>query len=281
MHYPLIEHGGRGPVIHWAPATGFPAETYRPIYEAFADRYRLVTMPPRALWPGIGAPPDAPGSWEEYAVDVDAGLTEHGVTNAILVGHSFGGVASMVAAVRNPGRYRALVMLDPTLLPEPVLVQFRAAKATGWQRPMPHPLARRARERRNEFATRDEAFAAWRGRKLFADWSDAALWRYVESGLRPAGAGFELRWSPAWEAHDYESIYTEGWSEVARIPAGLPVLVINGGTSDTFGAESVARFKGLAPGAVMETVPGFGHLFPQAAPGETAERIGEWLAGLR
>ena len=238
-------------------------------------------MPPRALWPGIGEPPETPGSWEEYAADIDLGLLEHGISNAILVGHSLGGVASLVAAVRNPGRYRALVMLDPTLLPDRVLVQLRAAKAAGGHRPIADSWAGRARERKNEFATRDEAFAAWRGRTLFEDWSDAALWRYVESGLRPTGTGFVLRWSPAWEAHDYASIYTESWDEESRIPADLPALVISGGTSDTFGAASAARFKAMAPGAVMETVPGFGHLFPQAAPEETARRIGAWLANLR
>ena len=277
MSYPLIEHGGSGPALHWAGATGFPSETNRAVLALLAERHRCVTIPPRPLWPDVGPAPSEPGSWEEYANDIDAGLREHGIEGAILVGHSYGGVASLIAAARHPGRYRALVMLDPTLLPAVVLDHFRVAKATGWRTPIPHPLAGRARERRSEFASRDEAFDAWRGRKLFADWSDQSLRDYVNAGLVSNGSGFSLRWSPAWEAHSYESIYTEAWDEIPKLSPDLPVLLLRGGDSDTFVAASGERFKQLAPWATVEAVPGFGHLFPMAAPQETARRILAWL----
>lgn len=277
MHFPLIDHGGRGPVLHWASATGFPSATNRAVLAALSEHFRCVTIPPRPLWPDAGSPPDAPGSWEEYADDIAGGLTEHGFDQAILVGHSYGGVASLIAAARYPARVRALVLLDPTLLAGWILDQFRVAKATGWKHPIPHPLAGRARERRSTFATRDEAFQMWRSRRLFADWPDQALRDYVEAGLVPTGDGFALAWSPAWEAHSYESIYTESWEEIRKLPPELPVLLLWGGDSDTFVAESAERFQRLAPQATVSSVAGFGHLFPMAAPDLTARRILDWL----
>jgi pimeloyl-ACP methyl ester carboxylesterase len=236
-----------------------------------------VSVLPRPLWPDIGPPPDQPGSWEEFADDLDAGLREHGITNPILVGHSFGAVASLVAAARHPGRYRALILLDPTILPEEVFDRIRVSRAEGRGQHRSLEMARRARERRSDFSSRQEAFDLWRGRKIFQDWSDEALWCYVEAGLRPVAGGFTLAWSGAWEAHSYESIYVDSWTEVARLPPGLPVLVIRGGLSDVFIPESAERFIRLAAGAEVDAIPGYGHLFPQAAPVETARRIAAWL----
>ncbi|MEZ4589268.1 MAG: alpha/beta hydrolase [Gemmatimonadales bacterium] len=276
MSHPLLELGGRGPVLHWSPANGFPLETYRPILDRLASRYRSVAIPPRALWPDAGDPPAELGSWADNGTDIVAGLAEHGIQEAILVGHSFGAVASLVAAVRHRRAVRALVMLDPTIFPPAIMDRIRLAKAAGWN--PPHPLAGRTRERRRAFATHEEAFEFWRGKPLFADWSDDALGRYVESILRPADGGFELRWTPEWEAYDYECFYPDAWTEAAALDPELETLLVYGEDSDTFGAESAAHFRRVAPSATLVAVPRAGHLFPQARPAETATIVSRWLA---
>ncbi|MGE0440153.1 MAG: alpha/beta fold hydrolase [Gemmatimonadales bacterium] len=276
MPQPLIELGGAGPLLHWAPANGFPPATYQPIAAALADSFRSVCLPPRALWGG--EPPSVPGNWPELGDDIVRGLAAHDLPPVIAIGHSFGAVASLVAAVRAPARFRALVLLDPTVLTGPRLDDWGRAKLLGW--PDGHPLALRARERRDRFGSHREAFDYWRTKRLFADWPDAALEGYVAAMLVPApdGAGFVLAWPKAWEAYYYESFYPGIWDDVARLPRDLPVLVIGGATSDTFLPEAAARFAAAVPWATVETMPAFGHLFPQAAPAETAVRLRRWLA---
>jgi pimeloyl-ACP methyl ester carboxylesterase len=277
MQFPLLELGGRGPVVHLAPANGFPLETYGPIVERLALRHRVVAVPPRALWENAPAPPEEPGSWESVAEDIVGGLREHGIDRAVLLGHSFGGIASLVAAARHRDAVSALALLDPTLLPPPVAQRFRLGRDTGWQATT-HPLAVAARDRRRRFSSRSEAFTYWRGRPLFADWSDAALDRYVDGMLcRESGDGLGLRWSPAWEAYYYESIYLGGWNDVARLDPALPVLVIAGGTSRAFELGERQRFQQTVPGAEMAVIPGHGHLFPQSAPDQTGTIVDAWL----
>ncbi len=280
MTRPLVELGGAGPLLHLAPANSFPLGAYRPLIEPWLDRFRVVAIPPRGLWPNAGPAPEGPGSWEALGEEFAAGLVEHNLRDVVGVGHSFGAVASLVAAARRPDRFSRLVLLDPTLLLPAHAESIYHPDEEGVPR---HMLATRARFRRAEFGSEQEAFEYWRPRPLFHDWPDASLWHYVRGGLRPAddGAGLTLVWQPDWEAHYYEGLYRDAWREIGRLDPSLPVLVVRGGTTDTFTPAAAERFREIRPSATLVDLPGFGHLFPMAAPAPTAELITNWIRSSR
>jgi len=275
MPHPLVEFGGRGAVLLVAPANGFPPVTYAPIVQPLTRRFRVVCLPPRAMWPDAGEPPAEPGSWATIAEELLQGMALHGLTDVIGMGHSFGSVALLLAAVRERARFRGLCLLDPTIPPPQFLERVHAGPGDERYR----RIVTRARARRAEFRDPDEAFAYWREKPLFADWSDDALWLYTHSMLRPSdgGGGFELAWSPAWEAHYYESLYTGTWTDIERLDSALPILVIGGAASDTFLPDAAELLQLKLPNARVETVAGFGHLFPQAAPDVTRAILEDWL----
>lgn len=277
---PLWDYGGTGPVVHIAPANGFPPATYLPLFEGMRNRHRVVCVPPRALWPGIGAPPAAAGSWESLAEDLMAGWEAHGLGPVIAIGHSFGAVASLLASIRARHLVRALVMLDPTIYSPKQMAQVSAAKRAHGE--VRFQLVDTAMRRRSTFDSRDSAFAYWRKRRFFADWSDDALWRYTDAMLRPApeGPGLTLEWPAAWEAWYYRSFYPETWNDIPQVDPDLPLLVVGGADSDTFTADSAALVRAALPRATHLSVPGGGHLFPLSHPGETRELLEQWLAGL-
>lgn len=277
MPHPIVELGGKGPPLHLAPANGFPPDTYRPMVEPLRRTHRVVSLPPRALWPDGPPPPAAPGSWDTLAEDLLTGLRQHRLRRVVGVGHSFGAVATLLAAVREPGRFRALCFLDPTMLPLPIMEQLRVQKQRGEM--SFRPLVQGALKRRAEFASAKEAFDYWRDRPLFADWSDEALMRYARAMLRrrKKGEGFTLAWSPAWEAWYYASFHAESWDALERLDPALPVLVVRGERSDTFLPAAEALFRERRPGAEVRVLAGRGHLFPQAAPGEAGRTVAEWL----
>ncbi len=275
MSQPLVELGGTGALLHLAPANSFPLDTYRPLIERLFDRFRVVALPPRALWPDPGPVPAEPGSWEAMGQDLAAGIADYDLHSVLAVGHSFGAVASLVAAARRPERFRGLIMLDPTMLLQAQLDQVMGPNGNGGAR---HLFAARARDRRSEFDSEPAAFQYWRPRSLFRDWSDDALWHYVRSALRPApnGTGYTLVWPPEWEAHYYESLYEESWRELDRLDPALPVLVMRGGNTDVFLPEAAERFRMARPSATVVDFPGHGHLFPLVAPEQTARAIMDW-----
>src|SRR5688572_21044160 len=90
MEHPLLELGGHGALLHLAPANGFPPATYLPALTPVLATHQVVSLPPRAMWPG-NPPPGAPGSWTELADDLLEGLSRHQLPPVIAVGHSFGG----------------------------------------------------------------------------------------------------------------------------------------------------------------------------------------------
>jgi len=235
-----------------------------------------VSLPPRALWHDE-PPPAGPGSWSTLADDLLEGLSRHELPPVVAIGHSFGAVTALLAAGREPPRFRGLALLDPTIFPPKLMEEIRERRRRGDTDA--RGLVKGALTRRDRFGSIQEAFAYWRGKPLFHDWSDDALRRYAKAMLRPDAAGFTLAWPPAWEAHYYESVYTETWEELTKLPQGLPILVLRGEQSDTFLPDAARRFGELVPWAEQRALSGRGHLFPQAAPGETGRLLSEWLTG--
>ncbi len=266
--------------MHLAVANGFPPGTYAPLLHPFTKQYRVVSLPPRALWPGIDLPPEQGGTWSDLADDLRAGLDAYALRDVIGIGHSFGAVVTMRAALAAPDRFRALVLLDPTILPSFVTEGFKSARANG---EVPRlPLVGGALRRRHRFADLEEAYTYWRDKPLFADWSDDAVRLYAENLTRPAadGDGLELTWPREWEAAYYLWLDADVWDVVPRLRGLLPTLIIQGADSDTYTDAAVGPVRDLLPEATHVTLPGYGHLFPLAAPQQTRQIIESWLAQL-
>jgi pimeloyl-ACP methyl ester carboxylesterase len=286
MQQPLIELGGRvdSPTLHIAIANGFVPETYIPLLRPFFDDYRVVSLPPRALWGDPNPPEVTPQSdWNHLADDILAGMEQYKIPQVVAIGHSFGAIASMKALMQQPERFKALIMLDPTILTPQICTMLESARQNNMAHH--HPLAQGAMRRRQHFASAEEAYERFRAKKLFADWSDETVRHYAEAGTipNPDGDGVVLRWSGAWEAYYFSTGATRIWDELPQFEkilqaSDVPTLIINGSTSDTFLPESAQQVRDLVPSANYDTIEGHGHLFPQSAPQGTAERIRAWLA---
>ncbi|GAB4522876.1 MAG: alpha/beta hydrolase [Anaerolineae bacterium] len=275
---PIYDFGGSGPLLHLAIANGFPPPVYLPFVRPLLGRYHVMSLPPRALWPDE-QPPAKRLAWNKtLAVDLMNGMREHDLREVIAVGHSFGGIASLLAVLAEPERFKALILLDPTILPQRLLWTMRLIRAVGSD--YGNTLAQRTDKRRDTFESTQAAYENLKGKRLFADWDDEALRQYAES-MRPVEGGVKLAWPREWEAFYFRTLYTGTWGELPKLrrqmQSGLPVLIIRGGTSDTLLAESAARIRALLPGAAYAEIAGHGHLFPQSAPAETAQIIQNWL----
>ena len=273
---PLYEFGGDGPVMHIAPANGFPPQTYIPLVRHFTDAYRVLCLPPRSLWPDE-RPPEQRIYWHKLiATDLLDGLRAHNLTDVIAVGHSFGGVASLIAAEREPERFRALILLDPTILPGFIMRMLQTLRVLR-MRTFGTNMADRAEKRRNDFQSREEAYDYFKGRRLFAAWPEETLRLYVDSMLPDENGGVKLAWPPAWESYVFHTFYAGTWRHVPGVRGKVPVLIVRGGASDTYRPDAVKQMARALPEAAAREVPGHGHLFPLEAPDATASVILEWL----
>lgn len=274
--YPLYDFGGSGPTLHLALANGFPPATYLPMVRPLLAHYHVICLLPRALWPGESTPNHL-RQWDAVAEDFRAGLTEHNLNNIIAVGHSFGGIASLIAAADEPARFRALCLLDPTVFAHEWMAGMAQMQTDGSIRDL--PLAQGARRRRRSFDSAEAAFINFRGKSSFSDWPDETVHLYAEQGTRPTAEGVELVWPPEWEAHYYMTGYTETWNVLPRLRGLLPMLTLRGASSDTLTPEVAAEIRQILPDMAYGEIPG-GHLFPQSNPTATAQHILDWLKQL-
>ncbi len=279
LRQPLLELGGTGTLLHILPANGFPPETYVPMLRPFLSDYRAVSLVPRALWPDE-QPPTEPRRWEKLADDLLAGLHQYDLPPIIAIGHSFGGVASILAAVREPERFRALCLLDVTIFPLHGMAIWAQMQVDGSISEI--PLVKGASRRRRAFESADEAYTYFKGKSLFKDWPDETVRLYAEFGTRPTAGGQnrELAWSPEWEVYYFSNVYTDTWDVLPQLRGKLPILTIRGGNSDTLLPEAVEKMREILPEMSYAEIPGHGHMFPQSAPQETAAIIQKWLAAI-
>lgn len=276
---PIWHLGGDGATtLNLAVANGFPPATYAPLVAHLSARFRVVTLPPRPLWPTNEQPPQDRRDWRHtIARDLIDGIRAHDLRDLVAVGHSFGAVATIVAANAMPERFKAVVLLDPTILPQAALWFIRAVRWTG--RDLGNRLAQGADRRRDHFEGREAAYERLRQKALFRDWHEDAFRGYIDSlQPDPSRGGLTLAWPRRWEAHYFRTIYTGIWRELPRLPHDIPTMMIRGGTSDTLLPSAACRIQRIMPRLIYHEIAGHGHLFPQSAPDETARLILDWSA---
>ncbi len=237
--------------IVFSHANGLNALTYRSLLAPLAVSLRILAVDLRGHGASsLPADPDRWNRWQGHADDL-LGLLDAAVdAPVVLAGHSMGATASLIAAVRQPERVYSLVLFDPVLLP-----QALRAQTPLWDDPMVKATLRR----RETYPDRASVIASYRGRGVFAGWSDEELADYVAAGFRDTPEGeVTLACRPQWEVlayayHDYDP---------AELFRGLdcPARILAGETDSTMGPDA----RELAPG--VEVVTGTTHFLPMQRP---------------
>src|SRR5215213_10222013 len=125
---PFIDLDGSGPPLHFLHANGYPPDCYRPFLELLQTQYHVFGMLLRPLW--NAANPNEIRSWKIFSDDLQEFLESQSAP-VIGVGHSIGAIVTLRAALRNPGKFRALVLLDPVLFVPSFLVWWNFLRTIG------------------------------------------------------------------------------------------------------------------------------------------------------
>jgi pimeloyl-ACP methyl ester carboxylesterase len=218
--------------------------------------------------------------WRPLSDDLLRFLTTGGHGPAIGVGHSIGGIVTLRAALRDPGKFRALVLLDPVLFVPPFLLMWNLIRAAGLGNKV-HPKIAGALKRRRTFDNLDMVFRGYRARDVFKYTSDESLRAYIAGITKPkADGGFELAYSPEWESH----IYLTGlrdfdlWRELPALK--VPTLIIRGAETDTFLENAAALVKKKNPKIQIETLEKSTHILPLEHPQEVFNLMQTFLSKL-
>lgn len=228
----------------------------------------------RPLWEN--SRPEEVSDWHVFSGDLLRFLEEKKTAPVIGVGHSIGAIVTLRAALREPGKFRALILLDPVLLVPSQLALWNFFRAIGLGNKV-HPKIAGALKRRRTFDDIDLVFRGYRNRDVFRYMNDENLRTHIEGITRKTDNGYELVYSPEWESR----IYLTGlrdfdiWRELPRL--AVPTLFIRGAETDTF-LENAAKFvKRKQPRAQVETLEKSTHLLPLERPQEVYDMLQSFL----
>ena len=272
LHF--INWGGNGPPAHLSHATGLCAGTYTPLAKILGSELNVYGMDDRGHGKtNMPADPAKLSDWNLFADDLELFLNHIGQP-VIAMGHSRGAVASLLLAVKRPDLIRALVLIDPTILPYSWMWWWYLAKKSGLARRL--PIVATAAKRRNAWPDLENMLTSYRAKKVFSSWQPEFLEAYITHGTKKSSnGGIRLCCDPAWESKCFAVCPHDIWGYIPRLK--LPVLIIYGAGSDTFLAPAARRFQSLVPHANLVCFEKCSHFVPMEEPGATARAIVDFL----
>lgn len=258
------------PLLHFAHGNSYPAGTYSRMLEALRPHYEVRSLDMHGHDPRF---PVGDG-WHGLVDELVAHLEQYGEP-AILVGHSLGGMLSMMAARERPDLARCVVMLDSPVVAGWRALVWRLAKWRGWGARL--SPARFSEKRRTLWPDRRAAYEHFIAKPMFQAWAPGVLDDYLEHGLKPHPEGVELRFSREVESEIYSTL-PHHMGAVIREPFPVPIGFVAGSDSQELRQAGLAATRKLV-GAELVTIEG-SHLYPLEKPEETARLAHQMIARL-
>lgn len=203
------------PAILFSHANGFHGRCFDPIA-------RLLPELPCSTFDYRGhgdstVPPDWHVRWSAYGDDAVTALRATATDGPVIgAGHSMGAAGLIMAALREPTLFQALVLYEPIVFP------------ASYRHLGTNPMAAAARRRRATFDSYEEAFANYASKPPLNVFHPDCLHAYVDHGFRSTSDGrVELKCSPELEARTFESgNIHETWDQLAEL--AVPTWLVSG-----------------------------------------------------
>ena len=197
-------------------------------------------------------------SWKTFAEDVNAFVEKLDLRDFVLIGHSMGGMVSLVYAATYPGRLGKLVIVDTIMLMP--MERVTAMREFG------------AKPTRG-YATQDELVARYR---LEPSQSMAAPEVVRRMALHSGRQSPDGQWQHKADRGVYAS-----FEQIAGVPlwekVKVPALVIKGERSKRFMPPQVAEVRARAPQVQMAEVPASDHHITLENPEGFVEAVQKFL----
>lgn len=206
-------------------------------------------------------------NWHYLVHEVMESIKSQSAQPVVAVGHSLGGVLSLLAAIEQSSLFRAVIILDAPLLGHFKSSIVRFSKALGMIDRLTPAL--KTRERREHWENREQIITYLKSRKLFKTFTDACLNDYIKYGMNKHDQGYSLRFDPKIEYQIYRTIPHILHKYVGKLH--VPTALIYGNKSNVVDRLDI-RYMKKHYGVLSYETKGT-HMFPMEYPEETATLI--------
>ncbi len=261
--------------IIFSHGNSFPASTYRVMLDSLRQRGFAVAAVEKF---GHDLAYPVTNNWPHLVEQLaDFARKQQGDGEpAFLVGHSLGGILSLMCAARHPELARAVVLIDSPVLGGWKATTLGLAKRT----PLIGALSpgRISEKRRNHWPDAQAALESFQHKKAFARWDPQVLHDYIAHGTRDENGQRVLCFDRDVETAIYNSLPHKLDTLLKRHPLKCPVAFIGGTHSAEMRQAGHEATHRVVKGRVM-MLDG-SHLFPMEKPLATAAAIEASLRNL-
>ena len=268
-------------MIIFSHANSFPANTYSVLFKSLRARGFKVNAiekfghdtkyPVTNNWPHL----------VQQLIDFTQVQVDKSTQPVFLVGHSLGGLLSLMAAARAPQLVRGVLLVDSPILGgwrATTLGVIKSTQLVGSFSP-----GAVSHKRRNSWPSQQAALEHFRGKKAFARWDPQVLQDYIAHGTHDEGHGSDkkrvLSFDRAVETTIYNTLPHNLDALLQRHPLKCPVAFIGGISSVEMKQVGMAMTQTICKGRIM-MLDG-SHLFPMEKPLATAAAIEAALLNLQ
>ncbi len=250
--------------IHFSHANGFPAKSYQFFFSQF----------PGYQWDYINTLGHANYSNKSNLGFLKEELLDYVCANntepVIGMGHSSGAAATLLAAAEKPELFSQIILIDPVTLGSKKRVAAGLAKKLKlWERFSP---AYKAKRRRYEFESRQQAFDYYQTKALFKDFHPKCFEDYINYGLQPADDGYQLTFLPQVEADIFNHMPTKLPKDLSQVEGSI----FYAKDSNIFGPSDIKWWRKRHPHFNLICFDGY-HLFPFEQPEKAAKAIADLI----
>ncbi len=198
-------------------------------------------------------------SYEHFAADLAAVVEKLELRDFVLVGHSMGGMASLVYAATYSGRVGKLVVVDTTMHMDPKRIASM------------HEVGAR---QGSSYATREEFVTRYRLRPSGTTAAPAIIRHVAANAARQADDG---SWRHKFDRNIYlQRVSVDGLPYWSRI--GIPALLVKGDRSPRITPQIFAAVKARCPHAELAEVPHSDHHVTLDNPAGFSHAVKAFLA---
>ena len=258
--------------IHLLHGTGFSAMTLAAMASQLPSDWSiwLTDVPGHG---GSTQPTTQMPNWQKMANTVadaiyqQANVKEDGPL--IGIGHSMGGVLTLLAANKYPDLFSEIILLDPVLFQTEMIVAQQLMRATGlWQQ---RALVKSVTNRTKQWPSLAAMQKDIATKAFYQPWHRKVIEDYCQFSTDViAGNGVSLSCAPSWEASIFGS-YPKGlWHAVHAIEMPVNILVAN---KTYFFIPKAVKRAAKANSNIQWQHFGQHHCFPMEEPVSTAAVI--------
>ena len=260
----MIGEKGR-PVIQFLHANAYIPECYSKMFRSFSE-YQIILPRQRPLWDNSDS--FKLKSWQLFKKDIILHMDTKKRKGVIGMGHSMGGVVSLLASVERPELFSQLVLIDPVILPGFSMTLFNLLPYSLLKKTL--PFVKIAAKRKHIWKDRDDARLFFLTKKVYQRFDKEVLEHFIQYGLKDVPKGVTLSYPRDWESRVYASA-PNVWSFLKKVTC--PVTIIKAEYSDVINEQRWLHIQKMVPNGRFIELKNTGHLVPFEKPGLCADTI--------